>query len=153
MRKFLYVYFIVQIFNFLKQLDHTIKTRFSTNTRPTFHYLFPVVTKSIYSITSERRAKVHPPPHIPIWWHGWGTALFPRAMCDTNCGPLFSWEYVALIWMSVRERAWSINRPSHAEKHSAHISLSCITCKRGRVDDLTWDLLLLFIWTKKHSRH
>lgn len=49
-----------------------------------FYCLLPVVTNLIYFITSERGANVHPPTHVPIWWHEWGTALFPRAMCDTQ---------------------------------------------------------------------
>lgn len=53
-------------------------------TPKTLHCLLPVVTNLIYFITSARGANVHPPTHVPIWWHGWGTALFPRAMCDTQ---------------------------------------------------------------------
>lgn len=42
----------------------------------------PVVTNNF--ISSGKRANVHLPTHYPIWWHGWGTALYPTAMHDTQ---------------------------------------------------------------------
>lgn len=63
-----------------------------------FQSFFPI----IYSITSRRGAKLHPLPRMPAWWQGWGTALFPRATCDTQIVPQFNWEYLLPIYTTVK---------------------------------------------------